>query len=203
MIASLTGTLVQKSPTSLVVDVQGVGYQVYSSLSTFYNLPDPPAPVTLHTYTYLREETLELYGFLTRQEREVFVKLLTVSGVGPKMAVTLLSGMPLADLVTAIQEGDDARLSTIPGIGKKTAGRLALELKDKLLAISLPHAGGKVTEMQEEKKRVEDVLSALVTLGYTRQTAKDAVEKVVKEKNGTPSVESLLKESLKVLSQRS
>jgi Holliday junction DNA helicase RuvA len=176
MIAALRGRLLEKSPNRIVVDVQGVGYEVLVPLSTFYDLGEEGADVQLRVHTHVREDALQLFGFLTELERQMFGRLITVSGVGPKLAVAVLSGLETRELVTAVQRADVARLTTIPGVGKKTAERIVLELKDRLMALVVP-----VTEAQApaasptERMRV-DLLSALQNLGYHRPQAEKAVE---------------------------
>jgi Holliday junction DNA helicase RuvA len=176
MIAALRGRLLEKSPNRIVVDVQGVGYEVLVPLSTFYDLGEAGADVQLRVHTHVREDALQLFGFLTELERQMFGRLITVSGVGPKLAVAVLSGLETRELVTAVQRADVARLTTIPGVGKKTAERIVLELKDRLMALVVP-----VTEAQApaasptERMRV-DLLSALQNLGYHRPQAEKAVE---------------------------
>jgi holliday junction DNA helicase RuvA len=176
MIAALRGRLVEKSPNRIVVDVQGVGYEVLVPLSTFYDLGEEGGEVQLRVHTHVREDALQLFGFLTELERQMFARLITVSGVGPKLAVAVLSGLETRELVTAVQRADVARLTTIPGVGKKTAERIVLELKDRLMALSVP-----VTEAQApaasptERMRV-DLLSVLQNLGYHRPQAEKAVD---------------------------
>src|SRR5258708_25376247 len=160
MIARLRGRLLEKSPNQAIVDVQGVGYDVTIPLSTFYQLPDPPGEAELSVYTHVREDSLALYGFHTAREKLVFMKLISVSGIGPKLAITVLSGLEANELIPAIRQNDLARLTRIPGVGKKTAERMVLELRDKLAgadaALSAPSSGFSQPE--------EDVLSALTNL---------------------------------------
>lgn len=209
MIASLTGILSHKSPQYLIVEIQGVGYQVYTSLQSFCGLPDTGARVTLHTYTRLSEETLRLYGFLTSEERELFTLLLGVSGIGPRNALGVLSGLSVRDLVAAVQAEDVDRLKAVPGIGAKTAGRLVLELKDKLPQVREAGApAGTATASGFEQQTVfRDTLSALLNLGYARQAAEAAIKKVAERDGyrGTdgqagPSVETLIRLTLRELS---
>src|SRR5678815_5277660 len=135
MIALLTGRLAFKAPTHLALDVQGVGYEVFIPLSTYYNLPNLNDIISLSIHTHVREDAIQLFGFSTQQEKEAFVLLMTVSGIGPKSALGILSALPVSDLVSAIQSADVEKLETVPGIGKKSAGRLVLELKDKLIKL--------------------------------------------------------------------
>ena len=135
MIALLTGRLAFKAPTHLALDVHGVGYEVFIPLSTYYNLPDLNETLTLSIHTHVREDAIQLFGFSTPQEKDAFVLLMSVSGIGPKSALGILSALPVSDLVSAIQSADVEKLETVPGIGKKSAGRLVLELKDKLVKL--------------------------------------------------------------------
>lgn len=206
MIASITGVLVRKSPQHLIVEVHGIGYQIYTSLQSFYRLPEVKEQVTLHTHTHHTGDTLQLYGFLTPVEREVFLHLVGVSSIGPRSALAVLSGMSVSDLVGAVQGGDIQRLKSVPGIGVKTAGRLVLELKDKLAHLA-PQAPKEVESAwpQAQPQIAEDALSALVNLGYSRQSAKEAVKKIFRDhasadEQGSLSVEELIRSSLKVLS---
>src|ERR1044071_2321929 len=138
MIAHLNGTLLSKQATSVIVDVSGVGYEVTIPLSTFYDLEDAGSNVQLRIYTHVREDTLQLYGFKTARERELFLKLITVSGIGPKLGITMLSGMSADEIIASIRTNNLARLTSIPGVGKKTAERLVIELRDKISALSSP-----------------------------------------------------------------
>jgi Holliday junction DNA helicase RuvA len=170
MIAHLRGKLISKRPGQAVVEAGGVGYDVVISIPTFSELPAANAEVALHVHTHVREDALALYGFITNDEKQLFERLISVSGVGPKLAMTILSGMPsAAEIVGAIRNSDVARLTKIPGVGKKTAERLALELKDKLDAFGATPARPAGSPLEE------DVLSALVNLGYQRPHAERAV----------------------------
>jgi Holliday junction DNA helicase RuvA len=203
MIASIRGILTHKSPQYLIVEVNGIGYQVFTSLQSFYHLPEPKESVALHTYTHLREDAIQLYGFLTSTERAAFILLLGVSGIGPRSALSILSGLSVEDLVNAIQEGNLHKLTSVPGIGAKTAGRLALELKDKLTTLS-SHAEGveSISSPHTQQQRiVEDAVSALVNLGYHRQQAKEAVKRVSANGETTLTVEEVIRTSLKLLSK--
>ena len=176
MIAALRGRLLEKSPTRVVVDVQGVGYEVHVPLSTYYDLAEEGGDVQLRVHTHVREDALQLYGFLTELERQMFGRLITVSGVGPKLAVAVLSGLETRDLVAAVQRADVARLTTIPGVGKKTAERIVLELKDRLTPLAVPAVEEpSPASSQSERLRV-DLLSALQNLGYHRPQAEKAVD---------------------------
>lgn len=177
MIAHLRGRLFSKNPGQAIVECGGVGYDVTISVATFSALPAEGAEVTLHIHTHVREDQLALFGFAEEQEKRLFEKLLIISGIGPKLAITVLSGISADRLVAAIRSGDHATLTRIPGIGKKTAERVVLELKDKLegLAANLPATAGGA----HHGPAGDDALSALVNLGYARPVAQKAIETVV------------------------
>jgi Holliday junction DNA helicase RuvA len=193
MIGSLRGKLLEKRPNLVLLEVGGVGYQVLIPLSTFTSLGALHAEATLLVHTHVREDQLSLYGFLTAREKQCFELLISASGVGPSLALKILSGMGLDELVPAIRKGDLAQLVRIPGVGRKTAERIVLELRDKLAAVDLPEAGKPATRSQLES----DVASALVNLGYDER----AVESAMAKSRGTVSndFESLLRASLQVL----
>lgn len=195
MIANLSGILARKSAESVVVDVAGVGYEVYTPLSTYMRLPDEGRAVSLNVYTHLKEDAIQLFGFLTSAEKDVFTLLISVSGVGPKLAKNILSGIEVAELASALSTGDVARLSAIPGIGAKSAERLVLELKDKVRTIAVASAGAL------KGSAAGDAVSALLNLGYKNVQAEDAVKKA-KDKYPGAKFEELLRESLKGLSKR-
>jgi Holliday junction DNA helicase RuvA len=191
VIAHLRGKLAQKDPARVIVDVNGVGYEVFVPLTTFSVLPDTGAEVSIDVHTHVREDLIALYGFSTRRERTIFEKLMTISGIGPKLAVTILSGGSVEDLVTAIKRGDLARLTAIPGVGKKTAERIVLELKDKLHDFAEAPAKSSV-EM--------DVLSALENLGYNRAMAEAALARATNGESSAP-FDVLFKRSLQILTK--
>ena len=197
MIARLTGTLAHKSPAYQIIDVQGVGYQVFTSLSTFYQLPESGEKVALRIYTHLREEALRLFGFSSEEEHALFEKLISVSKVGPKLALTILSGMTSGELVIAVTNHDIDKLSGIPGIGRKTAERLALEMKDKLVDFSSKTDSSR--PMNEKPGIYDDALSALVNLGYKRPIAEKALKSVAGQNGNDEDLEYLIKESLNAL----
>ncbi len=177
MIAHLRGRLIARHPNQAIVETAGVGYEVVISVPTFSDLPPLGGEVALHIHTHVREDQLALYGFLRAEEKQLFEKLITVSGIGPKLAITILSGMAAAELGNAIRSNDVARLTKIPGIGRKTAERLVLELRDKL-----PVLGQEVATAAPAFSAVqEDVLSALVNLGYPRAAAEKALDSVAKD----------------------
>ena len=198
MIAHLKGKLTCKSPVEITIDVNGVGYLVFVPLSTFYALPELGSEVSLGIHTHMREEALKLFGFYTTDEKKIFEKLITVNKVGPKLALTILSGMPPADLLSTIDSNDIAKLSTIPGIGRKTAERLILEMRDKLDGLSLELAVKK--EPLPQNGLFDDALSALVNLGYKKSQAEQTLKKVYGEEGEKSSIENLIKESLNLLS---
>ncbi len=200
MIAWLSGILRHKSVDSLIIDVGGVGYAVTVPLSTYGRLPEAGESVSLHVHTQLREDSLSLFGFSTQFEKEVFQLLMGVSGIGPKLALAVLSGLSLDDLLLAIQGSDDSRLCSIPGIGKKTAARLCLELKDKVRHLA-PQPRLAAGMSRTPSGSVEDAISALVNLGYKRPQAEETVKRILQT---TPEISTgqLIRESLGQLGQR-
>jgi len=196
MIAHLRGRLLAKHPNQAIVETSGVGYDVTISVPTFSDLPGIGSEVALHIYTHVREDLIALYGFLRPAEKKLFEKLITVSGIGPKLAITILSGMAADDMVGAIRSNDVARLTRIPRIGKKTAERMVLELRDKLPAVG----AGEVVAAPAMSAVEEDVLSALVNLGYQRAAAEKAVTTVAKHGKGG-SFEEMFRGALGALSK--
>lgn len=178
MIAYLHGALLEKSPSRLIVNVGGVGYDVQVPLSTFYVLGDAGADVTLRVHTHVREEVIALYGFATALEQQLFEKLIGISGIGPKLALAVLSGIEPAELIRAIRLQDVARLTAIPGVGKKTAERIGLELKDRLPPAMAGAAAASPATAAADQFR-DDLLSALLNLGYQRAAAEKAIDKAV------------------------
>jgi Holliday junction DNA helicase RuvA len=197
VIARLHGRLLRKDMQDAVVDVGGVGYRVTIPLSTFYRLPALGADVTLLTHTHVREDTLALFGFLSPGEQALFERLIAVSGVGPKLAIAILSGIEAPELVSALRTSDVARLTRIPGVGKKTAERLVLELKDKMQGLAAAEDGATAAVTAGPR---EDLVSALVHLGYSRPEAERGAERALKEGDG--SFEEQLRRSLRILSGR-
>jgi Holliday junction DNA helicase RuvA len=197
MIARLHGTLVAKGPQHVVLDVHGVGYGVSIPLSTFYRLPDEGAELSLLVHTHVREDAISLFGFLTADEKNLFERLIAVSGVGPKLALAILSGIEPPDLVQALRSGDVARLVRIPGVGRKTAERLVLELRDKLP----PPEQGPTRATASASGAREDLLAALTHLGYSRPEAERALVRA-QEDQPDGRFEALLRRSLQVLSGR-
>jgi Holliday junction DNA helicase RuvA len=201
MIASLTGRLVLKTPTHVTLDVHGVGYEVFIPLSTFYALSDSEDPVSLRILTHVREDAIQLFGFLTSQEKDAFVLLTSVSGIGPKLALSVLSALSVADLAGAVQVGDLDKLATVSGIGKKSAARLVLELKDKVAKLSLSVGGVTVVESSGSSRLQEDALSALVNLGYRPADVKDIVKRLLPTEGETRSLKDMIREALKELAK--
>ena len=198
MIGSLSGRLVEKQPSRLVIEVHGVGYEVQVPLSTFYGLGDTGADVSLRVHTHVREDALALFGFATKLELQVFERLIAISGVGPRLALAVLSGIEPPDLVRAVRSGDVARLTRIPGVGKKTAERIGLELKDRLPPGVDVDVGEDELEAESGDLRA-DVLSALLNLGYHRPLAERAVEATVK--SGDSGFEQTLRQALRELAK--
>src|SRR5215510_10300156 len=205
MIAHLSGTLFSKQATSVILDVGGVGYEVTIPLSTFYDLEDAGSKIDLRIYTHVREDTLQLFGFKTVRERDLFLKIISVSGIGPKLGITLLSGMTADELIASIRTNNLARLTLIPGVGRKTAERLIMELREKVAELSSAQleeelgAKPEATEPTEDTAR-GDALSALLNLGYQRSAAEKAIDAALNEGGEIP-VESILRRSLKKLAR--
>jgi holliday junction DNA helicase RuvA len=196
MIAHLRGKLLAKHPNQAIVETAGVGYDVTISVPTFSDLPAPGAEVELHIHTHVREDLIALYGFMRPAEKLLFEKLITVSGIGPKLAITILSGMAADEMVGAIRGNDVARLTRIPGIGKKTAERMVLELRDKLPEVG-PATAPVIPAMGATE---EDVLSALLNLGYQRAAAEKALSVVAKNGKGG-SFDAMFRDALAALSK--
>ena len=201
MIAALTGRLAHKAPSHVTLDVHGVGYEVFIPLSTFYALPEINESASLSVHTHLREDAIQLYGFVTALEKDSFILLTGISGIGPKLALSVLSALNVPDLVSAIQAGDVEKLASVPGIGKKTAARIALELKDKVERLHVtpspvPQAvSGPLGRLQD------DALSALVNLGYKAADVKNAITRVAGTKPDAPPLKELIREVLKDLAR--
>lgn len=206
MIAHLSGTLLSKQATSVILDVGGVGYEVTIPLSTFYDLEDAGSPVQLRIYTHVREDILQLYGFKTARERELFLKIISVSGIGPKLGITLLSGMNADELIASIRTNNLARLTLIPGIGRKTAERLVVELREKVAELSSAELEEELGAKEEVTAGVKgdtvrsDALSALLNLGYQRSSAEKAIDSALSE-GGEVTVESVLRRGLRKLAR--
>lgn len=197
MIGFLRGRIADKQPNRLIVDVQGVGYEIHVPLSTFYDAGEEGADITLRIYTHVREDALQLYGFLTDLERQLFERLIGISGIGPKLAIAVLSGMDPRDLLLSVQRGDVARLTSIPGVGKKTSERIVLELKDRLA--QLPGAVAVEAVPANGADRIRgDLLSALQNLGYHRPQAEKAIDATLQTMSD-PTFEQALKAALREL----
>lgn len=199
MIAALTGRLATKAPSSITLDVQGVGYEVFIPLSTFFALPEVNASASLCVYTHLREDAIQLYGFATATEKDAFLLLTGVSGIGPKLALSVLSTLSVPDLVSATQAGDLDKLASVPGIGKKSAARIVLELKDKIERLRVtpgptaPAGGGSLGKLED------DALSALINLGYKAADVRDAIKRVAGAKSEPIPLKELIRAVLKEL----
>ncbi len=200
MIASLRGRLAAKEPNRIIVDVGGVGYDVAVPLSTYYTLGDAGSDVSLRVHTHVREDTLALYGFSTTLELQIFERLIGISGIGPKLALAVLSGIEVADLVRAVQLGDVGRLTAIPGIGRKTAERIGLELKDKLPKGLIEEAAAGAGAGDRGGELRHDLLSALLNLGYHRPLAEKAVDAALARAE-SPAFETVLKQALRELAR--
>ena len=202
MIAFLSGKLLEKQANTLIVEVGGVGYEVTIPLSTFYELGEPGTDVELRIYTHVREDAIQLFGFKTARERDLYLKLISVQGIGAKSGITMLSGMSADEIIAAIRTNDLGRLTTIPGVGKKTAERLVIELRDKVveLAIAAGASASNSVEQLPSDLVFDDALSALVNLGYQRSAAERALKKVAEE-GVDLSVQKLLRRSLQLLAK--
>ena len=200
MIAALEGRLTEKHPSRIVVDVQGVGYEVHVPLSTFYELGEPGSDVSLRIHTHVREETLALFGFASTLELQLFERLISVNGIGPRLALTALSGIEPPELVRSVRQGDVARLTGIPGVGKKTAERMGVELRDNLPNIASADTVPASLIKGEADDLRGDVISALLNLGYHRQLAEKAIKTAL---NGSDDLvfEDLLRQALRELAR--
>lgn len=203
MIAHLKGSILLKQPNLIVIDVNGVGYEVTIPVSTFYDLGEVGEPVSLRVHTHVREDAIQLFGFRTGREKDLFLRLTTVSGIGPKLAVTILSGMSPDDLIPAILANDVVRLTAIPGIGKKTAERLVIELRDRINTLLGPDAEtplAATTAAAGAGSVRDDTVEALLSLGYQRNQADKAVAQAMRQETDH-SIEHILRQSLKLLSR--
>jgi holliday junction DNA helicase RuvA len=205
MIAQLTGRLVIKAVDHVVVDVHDVGFRIFIPLSTYYDLPEINASVSLLIHTYVREDALQLYGFLTADERDIFEALLRVTKVGPKLALAMLSGMSAGDLQQAVVEGDVPRLSAVPGVGRKTAERIVLELREKLAKGPAAPVGG-LGSRDNGQQAVGDAVTALQNLGYPRAVAERTIAQVLRKPDRAaadevPGLKELVRAALQLLGQ--
>jgi Holliday junction DNA helicase RuvA len=200
MIGQLRGQLVAKKPNLLLLDVQGVGYEVHIPLTTFYDLPGEGNEIVLRIHTHVREDSLALFGFITQREKDFFQRLIAVSGIGPRLAIAILSGAKVEELAQAISNSDLARLTAIPGVGRKTAERVVLELKPHVAAFLLPEEMARAREAQKLGGLEEDIISALVNLGYPRNAAEKALSSVLVSGECDRNFEDTLKHTLRRLS---
>ena len=199
MIAHIQGDLNFKSPEYLIIDVDGIGYEVQVPLTTFYDLPDLGSTVSLHIHTHVREDALQLYGFKSRDEKQLFVRLMSVAGIGPRLAVNILSGITPVELAETLLQGDLARLISIPGVGRKTAERIMVELRDKVPSLVQSQDIAIPAKQTADEAMIEDALSALVNLGYKKGVAKRAIDEARQRLQEEATLEILLKESLRSL----
>jgi Holliday junction DNA helicase RuvA len=199
MIGHLRGTVIEKHPNLVIVEAAGVGYEVQIAVSTYTALPDLNTPVALRIHTHVREDALLLFGFATAEEKALFERLISVSGIGPKLAITVLSGLAVPDLIAAIRSNDLARLVRIPGVGKKTAERIVLELKDKLATIEVAGKGAVAPESGSTFDALEtDVISALANLGCSRAAAEEAVRKA-KQRSAPEDFETFFRTAMELV----
>jgi holliday junction DNA helicase RuvA len=196
VIAQISGTLAQKIPGEIVVDVSGIGYQVLIPLNVFYQLPEIGAPVRLQIHTHVRDDALQLFGFQDLAEKQIFLLLIGVSGIGPKLAINILSGVPAEELARALKQADQVRLVAIPGVGRKLAERMIVELKDKFATVST--FGAESAKPESGSQLMQDAVSALVNLGYKKPEAEKMVGEVLKK--GERSLENVLKDTLRRVS---
>jgi Holliday junction DNA helicase RuvA len=193
VIGQISGTLAHKTPGEVIVDVGGVGYQVFIPLNVFYGLPEVGASVRLYIHTHLREDALQLFGFRAAAEKQVFLLLNGVSGIGPKLAVNILSGIPAEELAEAVRDGDQLRLVSIPGVGKKLAERLIVELRDKFA--SLQPSASEAAAQRNDSQLMQDAVSALVNLGYKKAEVEKNVRHMIE--TGKQTLEDVIKEVLR------
>jgi Holliday junction DNA helicase RuvA len=199
MIGLIKGQLVQKKPNVVLVDVHGVGYEVFIPLTSFYELPGEGNEVSLRIHTHVREDALTLFGFHTQREKDLFLKLISISGIGPKLAIAILSGAQVEELAQAIAESNLVRLTSIPGVGRKTAERLVLELKSQISSFLLPEQVEAANQAGTPSALDEDVLSALVNLGYPRPSAEKALSAVLRSAECARTFEEVLRNTLRRL----
>ncbi|HZD39117.1 MAG TPA: Holliday junction branch migration protein RuvA [Terriglobales bacterium] len=197
MIAQIRGTLAHKTPGEIVVDVGGVGYQIFIPLNVFYDLPEAGGVISLYTHTHLREDALQLFGFCELHEKQVFLLLTGVAGIGPRLALNILSGMPAGELAGAIKEGNHLRLLSIPGVGRKLAERMVVELRDKFN--TLADRGPELSPQAPDSQLGEDAVSALVNLGYRKAEIEKHVRAIIQ--SGPSSLEDVIKEALRRMSR--
>jgi Holliday junction DNA helicase RuvA len=199
MIGQLRGLLLVKKPNQILVDVQGVGYEVHIPLTSFYELPAEGNEVLLRIHTHVREDALLLFGFVSQKEKDLFLKLISISGIGPKLAISILSGGRVEELALAVADGNLARLTTIPGVGRKTAERVVLELKGQMAPFLAPGVADSAQAGSARDRLEEDILSALVNLGYPKSGAEKALAAVTREPDFERTFEELLRRTLRRL----
>jgi Holliday junction DNA helicase RuvA len=200
MIALISGKIVYKGISHVIVDVQGVGYRIFIPLTTFYELPETGQTITLHVHTNVKQDAINLFGFYTIQERDLFQLMISVNGIGPKMSMNILSGISAQELLRAISGGNVGKLVNIPGVGKKMAERLILELKEKVIKkMMLEETPAADDQHKANEIIMEDALSALVNLGYKSNVAKDALDKALRSSDEEIGMDTLLKKTLKIL----
>ena len=200
MIALISGKIVYKGISHVIVDVQGVGYRIFIPLTTFYELPEAGQIITLHVHTNVKQDAINLFGFYTVQERDLFQLMISVSGIGPKMSMNILSGISAQELLRAISSGNVGKLVNIPGVGKKMAERLILELKEKVIKkMMLEETPAADDQHKANEIIMEDALSALVNLGYKSNVARDALDKALRSSEEELGMDQLLKKTLKNL----
>jgi holliday junction DNA helicase RuvA len=201
MIARIKGILIHKSIGQIIVETQGIGYRVFIPLTTFYELPDTGLTVTLNIHTHVKEDAIHLFGFHRPEDQHIFQMLISVAGIGPRLALNILSGIPAVELIRAVTQGNLSRLVAVPGVGKKTAERMIVELKDRIIKIDLKEAKAAETQVTaDEDAMKDDALSALVNLGYKRAVAKNVIDKLISVSSAKMSLDVLLKEALRTLS---
>ena len=201
MIALISGKIVYKGISHVVIDAHGVGYRIFIPLTTFYELPEAGQIITLHIHTHVKQDAINLFGFYTVQERDLFQLMLSVSGIGPKMSMNILSGISVPEMLRAISSGDVKKLISIPGLGKKLAERLILELKEKVVKKMMAEEVPAIDNQQKINEIIrEDVLSALINLGYRSNIAQEALDKALYTSAKELAMDQLLKKTLKILS---
>ena len=201
MIGQLRGQLLIKKPSQILMEVQGVGYEVHIPLTSFYELPDAGNEVVLQVHTHVREDAITLYGFNTQREKGLFLKLISVSGIGPRLGIAILSGAKVEELARSIADADLSRLTAIPGVGRKTAERVVLELKGQIGRFLAPDEFGESRDVSESDGLQEDILSALVNLGYPKASAEKALGRVIQSKECDRNFEEILKRALRSLAK--
>jgi holliday junction DNA helicase RuvA len=201
MIARIQGKIVYKTANYTIIDAHGLGYRVFVPLTTFYELPDTGQEVVLNIHTHVREDAIHLFGFYTPEERDLFQMMISVTGIGPKLAVNIMSGIAAGEFVRAVSSGDLGSLVNIPGVGRKMAERLVLELKDKVKKLGEVQTAttGEKSEVTDRGQVFDDALSALINLGYKEQMVKKVLEKIDQESEEIPTLDNLLKNALKAI----